>query len=489
MSVVLGLMLTSMNAWAGSVDIYGFGAASVGRGQGGVAIADGGMTVFRNPALLQKLEWAEASLGFSLNRGRFPQAPPVYWDTNQDGRIDGADTPLTLAAEAPRSDGLSVAIARNVGSKVGLALNAFLPTDQILRLRTTEPALPSWVMYGSRTQRFEIGIGLGAELYKGISLGFSTELVAKAQYRINGTLDIVVGGAESGDEDPEDLIEYVRVDVHEMTFDLVPRFVPIAGLHWDAGILLPALDGFDLGVVWRGASGFPIIADIDLQLNGELAGLGDLEPMALALVMPVELSIYDHYIPERWSFGAAYQYKDLPRVYVDFHHTRWSGMKVNVAHVTESAIRSQVFQVEEDLVDDANSYEAQFTDTLSVHTGIEVYLPVIETSGQAGLIQPVLRGGFGYIPSPLVNQSAGTSFMDADRMLFSGGVGVTHSDPFGWVPGPVSWDVFYTRHQLATGSLSPEPSENSIAGTPVDGKAIPVGGSLWSAGVQLGVSF
>ena len=489
MSVALGLLLSGFNAWAGSVDVFGFGAASIGRGQGGVAIADGGMTVFRNPALLQNLSMAEAVVGFSVNRGRFPDGPPVYWDTNQDGTIDVNDEGLEVRGEAPHSDGLTLSIGRHVGKKVGLALNAFLPTDQFLRLRTTEPSLPSWVMYGNRTQRFEIGIGLGAELYRGLSLGVGTEMVAKARYQIRGTLDVAVGGLEEGDETPEDLIDQVRVDVHEMTLNLVPRFVPIVGAHWDAGVLVPALEGLSAGVVWRGSSGFPITADIDLQLNGEVSGLGDLESMGVALVMPVELSIYDHYVPERWSFGAAYEFKSTSRVYVDVHHTRWSGMRVNVAHVTESAVRSQLFQVEGDLVEDGNVYKAQFEDTLSVHTGTEVSLPGIETKGQAGTIRPVARAGFAYIPSPLINQGGGTAFLDADRMLFTAGFGVIHGDPFGLVPGDVAWDVFYTRHHLASGELMPVAAEDSIAGMPVDGAPIPVGGALWSFGLQFSVNF
>ena len=476
-------------AQAGSVDIHGFGAESIGRGIGGVAVPDGAKTVFRNPALLQSLSWAEASVGYGVYRGAFPKAPPVHWDTNRDGYLDELDDGLQLPAERPRSDGVSVTIGRNVGSKVGIALNAFFPSDQILRLRTTEPALPSWVMYGNRTQRVELGLGLGAELYKGLSLGVSTELIAKARYRIYGTLDIAIGGADEGTTAPGDLLDEVRVDVHEMTLDLVPRFIPLAGFHWDVGVLLPALEGLDLGVAWRGSSGIPVDADIDLQLNGALQDMGDLETMNIALVMPVELSIYDHYVPERWSFGAAYQPEGWPLVYVDVHRTQWAQMRVNVAHVTDSAIRSQLFQVEEDLIDDANQYSATFTNTTSVHTGMEVDLPGINTGGKAGRIESVIRLGLAHIPSPLQSQSDGTTFLDADRILFAGGFGLTHQDPWGLVPGPVSWDFFYTRHQLASGELQPEAQPVLTAGAPVNGQAIPIGGHLWSAGMQFSVSF
>ncbi|MGB0641121.1 MAG: OmpP1/FadL family transporter [Myxococcota bacterium] len=486
-ALLFGLMGTSV---AGPVDVYGFGAKSIGRGQGGVSVADGGMTVFRNPALLQKLEWAEATVGYGLYRGSFPEGPDVYWDTNRDGLLDSSDTPLQVKSQSPSSDAVSLSMSRNVGTKVGLGINAFLPTSQFLRLHTTEPALPTWVMYENRNQRFEIAVGLGAEIYRGISVGASAELIAQARYQINATLNVAAGTADDNDPTGEDLIDYVTVDIHEMTLDLVPRFIPVFGLHWDVGELAPPLEGLYMGAAWRGSSGVPVDASIDLQLNGSVFNdMDELDPMYVTLLMPVELSIFDHYVPQRLSLGASYDYKQRVMAYVDLHHSKWSEMQVNVAHVTESKIRSQLIGVNEDLLDDANDYDAVFTNTLSVHGGLEVYLPEIDVQGEAGSIAPVIRGGMGLIPSPLQSQGAGTAFLDADRMLFSAGLGVSHDDPFGLVPGPVSWDMFFTAHRLASGELKPAGTTNIRPGAPVDGAAFPIGGKLWSTGVEMAVSF
>ena len=162
-------------------------------------------------------------------------------------------------------------------------------------------------------------------------------------------------------------------------------------------------------------------------------------------------------------------------------------MKVNVAHLTEAAIRSQVFQVDEDLLDDANDYSVQFEDTVSVHTGIEVELPTWQTGRNMGGIDMTIRGGFAYLPSPLVSQGPQSAFLDADRLLISAGVGVAHKDAFQLVPGPVKWDAFHSRQRLAEGELSPEGGLR--AGAPIEGRPIPVGGQLWSTGVQCSVSF
>ncbi len=481
----LTAMLTA--AHAGPIDAYGFGGAAIGRGQGGLAVADGGMTVFRNPALLQELEWAEAAYGYGLNRSSFPAPPPLHWDTNRDGQLNEADNPLLLKADRPRADGSTISMARNVGDRMGVALNAFMPTDQFLRLRTTEPALPAWVMHGNRTQRLELAVGFGFELMDGFSIGAASEMVGKAKYRINGTIDIAAGAATDAEAEAEDLIEYVRVDVHEMTLDLVPRFVPMVGLYWDLGPTANGLNGARVAATWRGSSGVPVEADIDLQINGRLAEVGDLESVNLALVIPVELSIFDHFVPERWSVGAAYQPNNFVQVYADIHRTRWAAMRVNVAHLSEAAIRSQMFQVDEDRLDDANEYTVEFRDTTSVHSGVEIGLPTWHSGPNQGPVEMTVRAGGAYIPSPLASQGSSTAFLDSDRFLIAGGVGFVHRDALDLVPGPIAWDGYVSQQRLAEGSLVPDGEVRP--GAPIDGRPIPVGGRMWSAGVQCSVSF
>ena len=484
----LALSLCSQ-ADAGPVDMYGFGAASIGRGQGGVAVPDGGQTVFRNPALLQDLAWAEASVGYGAYRARVPDSPDVYWDTNRDGVLDASDEPLSVPSQTPNADGMSVSMARNIGEHVGVALNGFFPADRLMMFGTTEPSLPTWVMFGNRTQRVDLSLGIGAELYKGLSIGGAIEVVAMSRYQISGTIDVGVGAAEPDDEGAGDLVDEIVVDIHEMSLDIVPRAIPIVGFHWDVGQLVSALDGLQFGFAWRAASGIPIDAELDLQLNGTLQNIGDLNDVATTLVVPVELSIFDHYVPGRMSFGGSYRWRDWALGYVDVHRTRWSEMRVNVAQVVSSKIESQMIQVDEDVVDDANQYSAVFIDTTDIHAGIEVYLPRIAPNTEGEGVKPIIRFGGGLIPSPLQSQASDTAFLDSDRFLVTVGGGVVHIDPFGLVPGPVRWDVFYSRQQLAPGVLKISDGGQVRAGLPVGGKPLPIGGTLWSSGAQMSVSF
>ena len=95
----------------------------------------------------------------------------------------------------------------------------------------------------------------------------------------------------------------------------------------------------------------------------------------------------------------------------------------------------------------------------------------------------MFRLGGGYEPSALASQGESSRVLDSDRAWVSGGLGVLHHDPFGLVTGPVAWDLYAQYHFLAEGSLVV--SENSdIAGRPVDGSAIPLGGYFLVAGLQ-----
>src|SRR5262249_15837319 len=112
-----------------------------------------------------------------------------------------------------------------------------------------------------------------------------------------------------------------------------------------------------------------------------------------------------------------------------------------------------------------------------------------DLDGKLKYIRLSLRGGFGYAPSPLVRQGTGTAFLDADRLVFAGGLGVEHGAPWGHVKGPLSWDLYFQGHLLASGSLKLPDDEAYTAGAPVDGKAIPIGGRLWTAGLQWSMEY
>ena len=72
-SVAALLTLLSGPASASPVDFHGFGAASMGRGAGGVALADDVTSIFLNPAALTRMEGGQFAMGYSAIRYRFDE--------------------------------------------------------------------------------------------------------------------------------------------------------------------------------------------------------------------------------------------------------------------------------------------------------------------------------------------------------------------------------------------------------------------------------
>ncbi len=102
---IVALSLLLAVAHASPVELYGFGASAMGRAQGGVAYTEDAGAVFLNPAGLANMSQPSAVLGGGLIRLDFDDLPPVYWDTNRDGRIDEYDTPLDPGPAEEPGDG------------------------------------------------------------------------------------------------------------------------------------------------------------------------------------------------------------------------------------------------------------------------------------------------------------------------------------------------------------------------------------------------
>ena len=474
-------------AHAGAVDIWGFGARSMGQGVGGVALVDGPEGVLLNPAALTRLPAQRLFLGYAMQRADFRAVPDVLWDTNADGRLDGADPPLQVGIDPDRADGVQAALGRPIGDRFGLSLGAFLPVDRLLRIRTTDPALPTYFMYDNRPHRYELALGFGWEQLPGLSVGGSVEMLAQARYAIQVEMDVPVTGAQEG-EQLGDLVGPIGMDVHEMVLDLAPSFAPIAAIHWDVGEIAPRVDGLHLAAVYRGSSGLPVDITVDLQANVRVEDVGELEPVVVTLLAPISIDMFDHYVPERLTLGAGWE-AERWEVYAETRRTSWDKMKVNVSQVRDGEITTQVLRLSDPTIHDRNGHAVSLRPTWALSTGAGLALPPVPLDNDWGQLAIELRGGFLYEPSPLVSQAASSTFLDADRIGFTGGLGLEHGEPFGLVGGPIAWDLFFQYHLLASGTLQLDGGSPPRAGSPIDGAPVPIGGHLLAAGAQWSVDF
>lgn len=486
----LGLLVAGLlsTAHAGPVDLWGFGADHMGRGGGGVALVDRPAGLFLNPAGLTAMQGAELSMGFAMQRTSLDDLPPVWWDTNRDGVVDEADPALQVNPGTRSADAVQFSLGRPVGERFALGVAFLLPVDRLLRIHTFEPSLPHYLLYEDSPHRYELTVGFGWEQIPGVSVGGAVQMTAQSRFLVDATLTAPVGLANEDDDEIGDLVGPVTLDMHDITLELAPALVPLFSVNWDVGELVPALDGVVLAVAYRGAKSMPVDTRVDLQANFDVQDAGGLGEFVFAAIAPIEMSIIDHYIPERWTLAAAWRGEHL-RLFFDAHRVSWHKLELNVATVTGGGVYSQVIALESPEWVDGNPYSFALDPTWNLGFGGEWHTRRLSLDGEAGYLQLVGRAGGGFWPSPLARQGEGTALLDADRIMTAVGAGVEHGDPFGLVGGPLRWEAFAQLQPLASGSLPAGSSGEPRAGAPVTGSSFPIGGRLWSVGGQATVGF
>lgn len=472
------------------MEFYGFGARKMGRGGGGVALAEGAESILQNPAALAGQAHPQASIGLVGVDSEFLPFPAVWWDTNRDGLVDETDDPLEVAPEYDPVLGVMIGVTRPIGTMFSFGAGLFLPVDRLLRLQTFEPQLPTYFLYENRAQRYELVLGAGLRPWAGLSVGGGVQVIPRAKYHLAATLDLIVSGADSGDTAAGDVVG-AALDVHDMELDLLPGVAPVVSLHWDAGAAFPALRGLELGGSWRGEAGLPVDVDIDLQVNARGQDLGDLDPLVLPFTLGVGLGVFDHYTPSQLNLGAAYTYAGSLTLTVDVKRTAWDLATTSIAKVTHVTVEGPGLALDDGAVEDGNPAEITLQPTWSPRLGVEVLLPGFQLWPAFGEWRISARGGVGYEPTPLVSQSVDTALLDGNRTLFALGLGVEHDDPFRRPQNRrrMRLDGFFQYHLVQTGALDRGQPEVPTAGYSVDGSPIPIGGHLLAAGVQWGLEY
>jgi long-subunit fatty acid transport protein len=369
-----------------------------------------------------------------------------------------------------------------VGGKFGLGVTAYVPTNTLILFEMFEPSLPRYFMYENRLQRFVAAAGVGGEIVKGVSVGASVDLLASADVEVVMTVDATLTGADPDDTTPDQLIGDITVDTHRLALRVKPDFAPVLGLQIHPGEWIPALEGLAFGATWHGTAGLDIDAFVDVQANVEIADVGDLEPYVTSLILQSRLAMLDHYVPPRTTIGLAYQRADTFAIYGEGRFTDWRKLIPNVARVQEATITSPLVDVD-DQITDGNAYGLLVRPAWAWRMGVELHLPEWAFNTRWRYLRLTGRGGFAYEQTPLVGQGEGTAMLDTDRTAFTLGAGGEFWDPLDLVDAPVRLDVFGQLHLLAPRTLS-RPSDVPVAGNPVDGGVIPVGGRSLAFGAQ-----
>lgn len=482
------VLLSLPDALASPADFFGFGGDLMGRGGAGIALPGTAGAALINPAGLSGRDASQLSLGYTLVRYNFAELPPIAWDTNRDGLVDSSDDPLDLNDRYDPADGFMIALSRPVNERFGFGLAMFGPQGRLLRLRTMEPSLPTYFLYDNRAHKYELALALGGAPLRGLHVGAGIRLISRSVLNVTMTIDATVSGEPDQDTSADDLVQ-ATMDIHDLSFDLVPRAVPVLGARWDVGEHIPALEGLAIAATFRGTGAIPVEFNLDAQVNGHAEDIGDLDPVTAALAAQASVLIFDHYIPRQVQYGVAYTWRERLSAAVDVQQTAWEAMGLSVSKLQSLALQATMAELGDLPVQDGNDTSGiTFRNTVGVRAGVEGALPPLPLPDRWGPGELRLRGGFGYEPSPLVSQTADTALLDSDRLIFAGGASLAHERP-GEAEGPMRWDLFFQTHRLASGTLQRPEQDVPRAGYPQDNAPVPIGGGFFATGLQWSLDY
>lgn len=482
MAALVFATLAPALARANPADLFGLGAHQLGTGGGHAAWSVDASATHRNPAGLVRLDEPTLALGGQLALFDFDDVSGVWWDTNQDGRLDDADAPLVVPVDPPPAPAVNLLASTPLGDRVVLGLAATFPTNRLIRFSMMEPTLPVYLQYDNRPSRFVLTAGLGVRLHDGLTLGASVDVLAQGRFDVEATVRSTLTPPETDDAPP---VSELEVDLHEINLDLAPAVAPIVGVELDLGAYVPAVEGFVIAASWRGAVGLPIAVSLGAQADLVTEDVGDLEPIVAAAVVDGTMALIDHHQPMRVVLGTAWRPEAGPvQLAVDVEWNQRSVLRLNVAQLDQLDAAVPGFGTQP-LLRDGNSLATTFRDTWTPRVGAAFRTQPTATSRPS---RWEVRVGGAYHPAWLVSQGASTALLDTPRI--QGGAGLSWSvyDPFGWHDHPLVLDLAGQISGLLPAGL-PHGTDQPRRGYLVEGDVMPIGGVIGLGTLQVGTSW
>ena len=376
----LGLLLALgfRPALAGPLDLQGFGARAPAMAHATVADPQDLSTVFFNPAGLDGPGEGGLYLGGAWS------SPKLFIRSQDDDVAAPATAPFASLAV-----GVRVSAGRLAGGAVAVGAGLVVPSHNLLRAESVDPATPHFIRYQSQLDAFAAILAASWTSADGaLAVGAGVQTLLDLGGDLAFELDVVGG----------------RLERREVSVDVGPSPSPVLGLLWRPA---SAAD-MRLGAAWRGASGL----DYDLPL-----GL-DLGP---PLTFELRLRGTAQYEPHRVCLGAAW---DLPT---------GAGGPWTLSVQVDWALWSQA-------PDPAPTLSADLGGALLEGLGLGRGLDVRGRPASAGLRQRdtatpragaqwrpsaswAIRAGLAWLPTATPPPEGPSNYADSDAWLVTGGVG------------------------------------------------------------------
>lgn len=405
----------------------GYGARATAMGGAFSAVADDPSAVFYNPAGLAKLK------GTHLTTAPANISPDLWYEDSGEPRADDPMESMVYPLFLVSSD---------LGTESFVfGLGASLPYGDIYDLRQGKYArdehLPwrfSW--YRQELNRFIVYPAVGWQVTPNLSVGagFGLDMLLKidpAELALLGAIDAValvlmdIQGILAGEAlmDMEKFdINIKRIEVTELDLMIkIDSICPQLGLLWEP------TEKLGVALVHHSETKDTIIplklvANLWAEVNLMLSVMGiDIRLPVDPIELPLSKSttVYEHRFPQQGVIGLSYKPLDRLTLASDLLWTDWSIIS-----------------------EDYGSWE----DTYAPRFGLEyrlgpMTLPFVSRFlGDINLLS--LRAGYFHEPSPIPDSANANSFVEFDRDVYSGGIGLSFLDH------TLTLDFYYQRSVL-----------------------------------------
>ncbi len=437
LAVAVIVVFSEARASASPEDLFGYGARSSGMGGTGTATSSDFEATYTNPALLSRIALPRLAVG--MLGATFDEVasgdglPGRIEDRGAQGINFGGDLPIPFSG----------ALAHRVA--LGVAL--YTPSDVIVRGRILYPEIPQFPLLSDRAQCLAIRIGVGVDIGHGVRIGAGFAALAE----IVGSVVVATDSTGKVGSQIDD--------------QLVATYAPIIGASWER----PAFGGtLRVGAVFRGALAAQFSVSIDATKLTSLA-LPVFNIAGIAQYDPLQAGLEVGWENKKWKLAVGATWK------------HWSDYAGPLEPTLPCA------------ADDPGCGSLQvtnigFSDTVVPRVAVERTLPLSRSAAFRA------RGGYFFEPTPtpshlLASQAydaaskqdvaVPTRYFDADRHVFTAGLGVSLQKPL-----RLDVDAFAQLHVLAPRTETVDAGEPNGSASTAN-----VSGFIAVTGIQVGVGF
>ena len=372
LAIIAAFTLASPSlAVADPLDEVGPGSRAAGMAGTYVANAEGADAAHHNPAGVALAEFPSLLLGYGFGTMQLS--------------INGRDAEVLDAHGATIGAALPLRLTDDVTVAAGMSM--YLPDQFIARVQLVPPTEPHFILLDNDPHRLVIEPVVAIKLGRYAALGAGVSIFGDA--RGDGiTFNVgIVGGEKVGEA--------------ALDAGLPARLAPLLG------VLLTPTPRVRAGFMYRGELSLDLA--LDIVSNVDVAGVvtGD---------VLVSIRASNYFTPQRATGGVAVDVLPDLTVSGQLSWANWAAYPSGLADL--SVLLS--LDLSPPLVQTAQP-PAGFTNTLEGRVGAEYRFGGPQT-------RYALRGGYAYVPTPVPNQVALTSFADNDRHTLALGFGLTLAD-------------------------------------------------------------